>query len=537
MPAFPTYTGINAILSGRMTYNAHGVAPSAASITFPPQAVTRAVGTLQFVDPDTGTTIEFRNCLLDSVTVRGGGTSPTVLVGRVLDERWAWRNHQIRGAYNLRLPNGEIDKKTEKKPRELATLLLRAIPSITSFDVSALPNDSSPEVIWDYATAADELQRLVSQLGCRVVRELTGRVVIARLGEGKSLPSAPNLQLDYSLDPANLPAKVKLVAAPTEWEKEYELEAVAEEHPGGKYVALDSVSYRPANGWEEEDPDGLWSLEEEDNPVTTPTDRDLGTASVFRAYRIKSDNEFPLNASFEDILPISGQTLETEEDTTGITRRVPAAVRGVYYDDRVTFENTGENTIVDATFSILADKGIIVFSRPVYQLSDAGEYLPAQLKLTCSHGVRDKLLRVPVREAWEQSVPGAASFAGTRVIMHNEFNLQYRGTGDNRGDVSQQARYYLDAELRSLITVQASSIQTPGIVGVQPDGAIQQLSWSCGGTAPTVTTISRNTESDPYTLPYEVRQRVIQDQQEALQILLEERRKKFASGKAKGGTE
>lgn len=511
-------------MTGRMTYNAHGIAPSVCTLTLPPQAVTQAVGRLEFVDPERGTFVRFENCLVDSVSATGGGSQATILRARILDERWSWQNRWIRGAYNLRLANGNVDPKTSKTPRQLATLLLRAM-GVASYDVNGLPNEGESEAIWDYASPASELQKLVDSLGCRVVRELSGKVVLRRLGEGKELPPLPNAQIDFTIDPTNLTSELMLVCAPTEWQREYELEAVAEEHPGGKFVPLDEVSYTPPDGWESEDPQ-LFSIPEEvEPPEDKPTDLDLAQASVFRAYRIKESNEFPEEAEFQHILPISSEILEEEDDErTGRKVRKPAFVRGVFFDGRVTLDNTSENQRVKIPFAVREDLGIVMFSSPVYRYDEEGRTLPAQLKLTCSHQILDVEDRLPKRATFKQRVPNAPPAAGVKIMEHNEINLQVKPKEDNEQELKRQAEYYLRAELEGQQKSQAGSIVTQGIIAVEPDGAIQQISWACGSNTLTTTSISRNTEIDPYTVPYKVRQKSLEQREEAQQAALERRR-------------
>ncbi len=530
MAGVPAFTGITGIISGRMTYNAHGLVPSVCTITAPPQAIKNASGTLSFRDTDSGAFIQFNRCLVDSVSYQG--SRPVVMVVRILDERWSWANHQITGAYNVREPDGEIRKSTKKTTQELATLLLQAM-GIDDFSVANLPIGSHPEMIWDYANAANELSQLCSSLGCRPVRELSGRVVIHRNGIGNSLPSGRNLRPDATVDPANKPSEVKIALGPTEYEYTFDLVPVAEQSPG-KFVALDAVDYKPKHGWSKEDPAELFGVTNENPaPNDEPTSRQLALRSVYRAYRIDATQEFKIKDTefaFDDILPIRDVLIASAKSDDGSQQRLPAFVKGTHWDGSGDFKN--KDQVVVTPFQILPELGIVLFSEPVYKINGT-DSAPADLKLKTTFNLTDQETGIKKRKAYSMPVPGALSSAGIKLLERTEINLQVRQNGtDNEKEVKKEAEYYLAAEIASYQTVTAGSITLSGIVPFVPDGALSQASWNCGSRVPATTTISRNNEIDPFTPSYKQRQKKLEEEREKQQLLIEARRKKKGAVKS-----
>ncbi|WP_013626609.1 hypothetical protein [Rubinisphaera brasiliensis] len=527
MPGIPYFSGIQQILSGRMTYSAHGIAPSVASITFPPQPIEQGTGTLVFVDDVSGEAITFPNCLLEDVSYRAAQNG-FVGTARILDERWTWQNQLILGVYNIRDDNGQLKTASKKTPQQLAALLLQAM-GVVNFSVANLPNSGNPEVVWEYANAAQELQKLCADRGCRVVRELSGRVVIWPLGVGGDLPNWPNLAPDVGYNPANKPNQLAIVCGPTEWQTTFTLTAVAEEQPGGKWVALDSVSYKPSRGWEQETPGQLTGIPEtEHNSDGDPTDRDLALRSVWKAYRVDLSEEFTLTGidgqtfTAEDFFPLSETILETVTER-GQDIRKPAFVKGVHYAGSSDLSNTTENAVVRTSWSLDAENGIVLFNDPVVQF-DGTDALPAELKLVCAHSVYSPTSGLPHRQVYYQNVPGSYPGGGTVTTKRDDINLRYQSSGSNEPDLREECFYELQAQLAGMQTNTTGSVTTAGIRGCVMDGAIQQIAWQCGGQTQMTTSVSRNTERDPYTPSYAVRQQTIASKRQEQEDIREARR-------------
>ncbi|MFG0240092.1 MAG: hypothetical protein ACF8CY_03415 [Gimesia chilikensis] len=530
MAGIPYFSGIPKLISGRMTYNAHGTAPSVASITFRPQPIQQGVGTLRFVDTVTGETVTFENCLVDSVNQSTSQAS--VVTARLLDERWTWQNQPILGAYNLRDEKGELISETKKTPQQLATLLLQAM-GVSNFSVGNLPNFGNPEAIWEYANAAQELNALCERHGCRVVRELSGRVVIWPLGQGGQLPNWRNIAPDFGYDPSNKPNQLAIVCGATEWQTTFTLKAVAEEQPGIKLVELENVSYKPSPGWEKETPDQLWGVPEtEPSDDDTPTDRDLALRSVWKAYRVDLEEKHTLDGidgrefTAEDLFPLSDKLLQTVTER-GKEVRKPAFIKGVHYAGSADLSNTTADKVVRTDWQLDAENGIILFSEPVVKF-DGDDAKPADLKLVCAHSAYDSTTGLPHRQVYWLDVPGSFAGGGTVITRRDDLNLQYQSGVSNELGLQQECNYELNAQLAGLQTVTTGSVTAGGIRGYTMDGAIQQISWQCGSQTPAITSVSRNSERDPYTPPYKVRQQTLAAKEQQQAELREARRANHA---------
>ena len=165
----------------------HGISPSVCLLqTVPQTSYVAEIGTLQLSFGST--LLSFPDCAVRSATLRSSEQGLFWSL-QILDRRWKWQFGEIDGRYNVRSADGSIIDSTEKTPRQLAELLLRAMNE-SQFDVDQIPNDSRPTVVWDAANPADELAQLCDQLSCRIVLGLDNHVRIRPIGDGQTLPFA-----------------------------------------------------------------------------------------------------------------------------------------------------------------------------------------------------------------------------------------------------------------------------------------------------------------------------------------------------------
>jgi hypothetical protein len=72
---------------------------------------------------------------------------------------------------------------------------------------------------------------------------------------------------------------------------------------------------------------------------------------------------------------------------------------------------------------------------------------------------------------------------------------------DNTKDVKAECDYYLDRLVAEYQTPVGQTIQYAGLMPIQLDGAIQQVTWSISSRG-TITVASRNSEQRANTIPY-----------------------------------
>ncbi len=188
-------------------------------------------------------TITIQNAHIDAVQYEVGGGGQIVDI-RFMDSRWKWVHRYITGRYNFRLPNNWIDPIHEKTPQQLATLLFQALGE-SMFDVTALPNDSRPDCDWDHTSAAQELDKLCNDLGCRVVPvRSTQSWKIVVTGEGADLPAFPSQDVGQGIDPQEVPDFIKIVTAPVRYQMQLPLRAVGKD-TDLSWKPLRQLSYAP----------------------------------------------------------------------------------------------------------------------------------------------------------------------------------------------------------------------------------------------------------------------------------------------------
>jgi hypothetical protein len=520
-----SFPGISVIKSADFTLG-HGISPSACMIsTIPHTKFIADVGTLKITFDRIQ--LEFPDAALDHASLRVS-TDGFAWSLRILDRRWKWRFGHITGVYNRRDPAGNVIKDSEKTPQELAKLLLEAMGE-KGADVAALPAKPRPEVAWDHANPASELAALCESLGCRVVLGINNKVKIHKVGVGKPLPANGQEQnLGYGIDAKLRPDKLLLVGAPIRYQTKLELEAVGLE-TDGKIKPIDELSYKPAGGWTATSP---WYFSEvtatyKDADGKTRECKELALQSVYRWYRAKEQASGGFDPpgsggegldQIDQLFPLSSELNDSDTDPDGTVRPRPAYVEGLYWPRGDTDGNVAAVAKYAGDFELDEALGLVKFAEFVVRFDDNKKFIPATLYLTCAYSMRLAPGGAYERYEVERSLPGKKHQTQARVLQRPEIVKQvtqrYKGdTGlgqreDNEKDVAAQAKHYLDEAQREYQTAPATDVQYAGIVRIEPDGAIQQVTWHVGGGSEATTRASRNAEHSLYSPSYEEKRRI-----------------------------
>ncbi len=516
-----SFPGINHVLRASYTL-AHGISPGVALLDMVPQAGFQpAPGTL--VLECGGTRLEFEDCLparLGTIQMPEGPTWRLVL----FDRRWRWWYGRAAGRYNLRFEDGRLIEAvrsgppedavwhTPREPQALASSLLDALGE-QGYDVSELPNDPRPRCEWDGIPPALVLADLCDALGTRIVLTSTGRVVLRRLGQGADLPDLPELIARNTLaGQLSGPCHLAVVCERTRWQVDLELEAVGLE-TDGRVRPIDDLSYRPAGGWGTVDLPHFCELAD-------PRARELARASVFRWYRLKLPVELrdaadqPLSIGTLAQLAIQDVQLDAAADGV-LDRPRSAQVFGVWFagGDAAAYQSPPANSaaqlgplavppddyslraVYPGKFELDQRLGLVRFAEPVYKLVPAAsgngaQPAAAELRLRTSVCAR-RPDRSWLRHERVRTNPGAPPQAPVRYIDRPELALtialqydastyQIAGTQSNLSALEQEADHYLDA---LELAWQAGPVETAsyaGLLAIEPDGAIVQVSWSVG---------------------------------------------------------
>lgn len=501
-----TLPGISKILSAQFTLS-RGPSPSSAVLEIVPQPNLPLPGgtlTLKFGS----LSLSFPDCKVLSHTVRLNGSGQVVSLS-VIDRRWKWAFGEISGSYNIQTQGdpGSFETQYSRTAQQLAILCLLAMGE-TSFDVSQMPSDVYPAVEWDRQNPAMALQEIAEQCGCVIVLRLDNSVMLAREGLGGALPLGARLEDSLGIEIPQVPDAIRLVGGRVRYQKRLTMRPVGLE-TDGTIKPIDDLSYKPVVGWGSQDP---FSFANVSNDAT----RNLAKKSVWRWYQFYIDEGYELTGfpgwngtvrKAAQILPLDNEQVETVEHEGRQTRK-PAQVFGKFY--KRDGSNANHTTIAEykRSWRLVAEKGLIEFADPVYQYS-SGTYSAAEIYLQTAFSVRDRDTFSLHRFERRMPIPGAQWGTGDRIIRHEDISLEYYDvfmndaeenaaapsffTNNNLQDIDGKANYYLQTALSEYQVKIPQEAQFPGLVPVDLDGAIQQVSWSIGASG-TTTRASRNNE-------------------------------------------
>jgi len=517
-PGLTTFTRAEYVLS-------HGISPGTCTIEMPQELISdlEMSGDLTFSYADESFTLY--NCVVDSANIdRGlGGFIARV---QILDRRWQWRFGAISGHYNLPAPQANnssigtaiqspVRPDTEKTPQQLATLCLQAMGE-QNYDVSALPNGPRPEVHWSYQVPA---QALCEQLGCRVVLWTDDDSVrIVKIGVGEGLPQNAAIQwVSEGLNPPEAPSSLVCVGGQTVFQSPIALQAVGLDMDDS-IKPINSLSYTPPNGWSSEDPKQMPN-------VTNAAARARALRTVYRWWRPKIPFTAPDNQTqITDIkqLLLFDRQVNTYSDPNNPANNVtqqPIVIGNFDQNYAQTSYTSQAINTYRGEIQIDQTRGIVITGDPLYQLV-ANTLYPAVLSVVTSFSCRDPSTGEPLRYTRQRPLAEAQNQTQPQIIRRDELvrkvianfstaggGIAFSGAQDNQPVVDQQADSYLDAAESEYVVAESFDIPYAGLVPIQVDGTIRQVTYSIvsGNGGSTTTRASVNVEHNPYVPKYKVR--------------------------------
>lgn len=463
------------------------------------------------------TTVTLPNCVVDIGSI---GLTPD---GRYLkliveDRRVRWQKAAgISGEYNT-LRVGNYITARQKNLRQLGTILMTALGEAGA-DVSALPTDIYPPVIWDCENVVDAAQQLLESNGYSVALGYGSEAVkVVKLGTGAALPTADQYIGSDTIDPKLVPRYVRNCFGPSLAQVRLKLEAVGLE-TDGTWKLIDDLSYKPDVGWEATGP---YSLPGVGSPLTTAQVIEA-QGYVRRAYRVMgfADETWDLPdgsgtiSGLTDILPLQNRLLDTE-DLRPDESRSPFRIYGQYHRDE---DETGQPPIPGGADTAIGDQvtgrrvrfdgenGIVIFEEPIWR-TFSSQYKAADLWLECTIQVRNQ-----TNFAWQhyeydvEVVPAGTGYHNVKHDQRAETVVQYSSTHAVTGSTNNQTALEAIGDAWA-IAVAATYATTASQYKVyhQPnltlrcDGAILQIKHilTCGahGHAVNRTEASRHFEFD-----------------------------------------
>ena len=525
---FAYYPGVLSVLSATYTL-LHGISPGVCSMQIAPQEADLIASVGDLVFSYGNITLTFRDCKLDSGSLHYD-RSRAVVTLNIVDRRWKWAFGTLSGQYNQREWDGSILPIHEKRPQELAAICLTAAGE-TVFDVSQLPDDTRPAITWNAAVPMAALADLCDQLGCRVVLQLDGSVLVARPGVGADLPvdnATPVENFGQSVNPPERPDSLIVLCGQDRIQVDILLEPLVRD-VDGSVKTLDAVSYKPAGGW-------LGVVPGVCSQITKGPARDNAIDTFCRWYGITAQN---LDGSTPMDLPYYGpvyawQQLRVQnemvqkfvdDNDNGAVKPVPAFLYGSFTGvDFVPFANSpitygdSPGTIWPLGFSLdtsigASTSGIVTTNSYAYAINGDPAFpcpIPATLILRTSVRVVDLLTWAPSR--YQRRLDFGTNF-GTlpKYLLHEELEYQvlpnYAADGtisqwtdnqdlqqDGTPGVNPEADYYLSAANLLYQTPSPIEIGYPQLMAISPDGAIQQVTWTVGTQSGAHTRACRNNE-------------------------------------------
>lgn len=505
----------------------HGIEPSKFQIQVAPDPELDLGGTFSICQG--AVRIDFPDCRADYVDQHKQQDGLLLWTIVVLDRRWKWKEcGQVSGYYNVR-DGKDIRKGTEKNIRELMKLCLDALGE-QGYDVSQVDEANFPPVEWEYALPAIELDKLAQSINYRIVyKPSTNRFAILPADEGQQLQQGDAVEFSQTFNPPEQPDSLVFIGNRTLWETDLELEAVALD-TDLTWKLLNKVSYHPivtpinitddldANYWYNFVP----SCDNINDAISvTTTDgtkslKEFARSQVYRRYRVKTPfmlNKFGKVTDLAQILPLIKERLSTIE-IGGVSRKQNAIVWGTFTHGNCAMKNNSEFTTTGALRNqqspagnppkgLLYGKGwrldvetaIIEFDEPVFIFTKYpggmevdGKQVdrliaePPKLFLRTSFGVRDLDTRAWTHEEIKRQLPGRKFKTKPRYVKQNDVQLTYIDSGttkttDNKKDYEKAAKFYLDQEQRQYQVQTPCAVEWPGIRKIDPDGAVQQITW------------------------------------------------------------
>jgi hypothetical protein len=495
-----------------------------------------------------GNEVRFPECRVDRGSIVRNESGEVWHIS-VVDRRWKWRFGHVSGRYNVRRADSKIQSAeegtalvvdTERSPQQLAEIYLEAMGE-TSYDVSQLPNEARPAVELDYDNPAQALADLCESLGCRVVLRLDNSVAIVRVGVGLEVPHEFLLEDGPSFERPVRPDRVAVVCGPNVYEVDFPLEAVgldaekpSEDSTQETIKPIEQLSYRPKAGWSNVDVPNFYNVGADDTEEDLSPRRALAAKSVFRYYRLRMPVTIPGYGSVdkrEQIALIDEQVSMTREN--GARVPLPAAVFGVWHSGHDAPANSeaeltppprGETAGLRPSyytrgFSIDAARGLVIFDEPVYSNATPEDakvtFAPAQLMLRAKCQVRDAKTSAVSRYLRERAT-NATYGAGCLVLKHDELTLTHAPSYDpasygkppegdsdvrklltvasNQREIDDACDRHIEAALAEFERPSPRLVRAAGIVPVDLDGAIVQVTYNVGPSGAT-TSVSRNSES------------------------------------------
>lgn len=451
---------------------------------------------------------------------------------------------------------------TERTPLQLLALCLGLLGETYAF--FGVPEAARPPVDWQSANPARAAADVAEAVGCRLVYQpFADRTIVAAPGGFTKLsPSLPILQDHPGMSTPPGPTLISVRGGASLIADYLKLEAVGYE-ADGRVRRIEDLSYAPDDGWWNHSPNFPHMHCTVGDSGDLDTSKALAKQFVWKLFRVEAvpvDGANRRRRKKGVVLPtfppvadrraieLTDRVFTPDKDAAGQFKTEPARVYANSYTGTGGWRgaNHAAGTAIDDQFAIDTTNGFVTFTRPLFRVweKDAaglsteppdptvyrGEYGNTGTENRMQFRLADVYLKTSVRvrraDTW-QFVPSAWSFRvaapdayGERPLVLRQPNLvsvavvrrstqggfRLQGVKTNAADTRAAAEATARAEAARHQTVETASRTYAGILTVDPDGGIEQVTWSVGG-GPPMTTVSVNTEHAVWLPPYPERRR------------------------------
>jgi hypothetical protein len=340
------------------------------------------------------------------------------------------------------------------------------------------------------------------------------------------------------VNPPNTPSSLTLVGGPAVYQGFIPLEAVGID-TDGSIKPINGLSYKPARGWGQENPELFPN-------ITDPAVRPLLEKSVYKMWRIALPVQVPNppNGDGNVITNINqvqlyDRLIETNWDPNDPAKTTPKKpeIWG-YYDSHFAQSPESPNStlqVYKVGIEVDADRMLIVTQDKLYSMASSvvvegaiipigANYAPAKIQIKIAYSIRHDDTWEFYRFAQDMSLNSRLQTQPqivhreeifTKTIGQFDQNFTLAGFTDNTqsDNLKQEATYYLQAAAQEYIEQDSFDVPYAGIVPIQVDGLIQQVTYTIvsGPGGSTMTRASMATEHNPYVLPWGARRRAEQE--------------------------
>jgi hypothetical protein len=181
-------------------------------------------------------------------------------------------------------------------------------------------------------------------------------------------------------------------------------------------------------------------------------------------------------------------------------------------------KNTKASDQIFVDFSVDPENQLVIFANHVFKV-DGNRYLPSvpvlqtgvMIRNANSNALEAFVAGKTLGGVTDNTLTAVRTYSDVQYNVIGQYSDQHNITGlvlndQFQIDAQKRASYYVEGLAAQFITSAALTRDYNGIMPLQLDGAISQITWEVGGNG-ALTTASRNTEHSIWVPPYPARRR------------------------------